>query len=172
MKLRGFKRLLRETGGSTIVEFALLAPILLTVLLGSVTAFDMFRNAQNVEKATFTIGDMLSRQTVMTESTLTGMLVLLQNMVPTAGDGGLRISSVAKDKGVLVRRWSRRVGSNVPDTPLPADILPDIAEGDSVLITESFVPHAAMVAGFGFGNITFQSKAAHRPRFIIAIPFP
>lgn len=172
MRMCGLKRLLRETGGSTIVEFALLAPILLTILLGSVTAFDMFRNAQNVEKATFTIGDMLSREYVLTASKLTGMLDLLQNMVPTARDGGLRISSVAKDKGVLVLRWSRSLGSNVPDTPLPSDVLPDIAEGDSVLITESFVPHEAMVAGFGFGNITFQGKAAHRPRFVIAIPEP
>jgi len=167
-RLRAFRR---NISGSTIVEFALLAPVLLTVLLGSVTAFDMYRNAQNVEKATFTIGDMLSRQTVVNDTTLNGMLDLLRNLVPTSSDGGLRITSLTKKNGVYVVQWTQRKGNNVPTTPIPVAMVPNIVEGDSVLVTESYVPHEAMIAGFGFGNIVFHGQAAHRPRFVTAIPF-
>lgn len=167
-RLRQFQR---SESGATIIEFALLAPVLLSVLLGSVTAFDLFRNAQSVEKATFTIGDMLSRQTSVSASTLNDMLNLMLNVVPSAHDGGLRISSVGRQNGAFVVLSSRRVGTNVPTTPIPANILPDIAEGDTVLVTESFVPHEAMFAGFGLTDITFKANAVHRPRFVTAIPF-
>lgn len=167
----GIRKFARQEKGSSLVEFALLVPVLMIVLLGSVTAFDLYRNAQNVEKATFTIGDMLSRQTVVTNSVLDGLLSLMQHTVPSAADGGLRVSSVAKKNGVFVVNWSKRVGQNVPTTALPGSIIPDIAEGDTVLLTESFVPHQAMVASFGIGDIVFQGKAAHRPRFVTAIPF-
>ncbi|WP_084587870.1 TadE/TadG family type IV pilus assembly protein [Devosia riboflavina] len=171
MARRALRQFQRSERGATIIEFALLAPVLLLVLLGSVTAFDLLRNAQSVEKATFTIGDMLSRQTSVSASTLTGMLNLMLNVVPSAHDGGLRISSIARDNGAFVLRWSHSVGSNVPTTPIPTSILPEIANGDTVLVTESFVPHEAMFAGFGFSDITFTANAVHRPRFVTAIPF-
>ena len=165
-----FKAWRRDASGSTIVEFALLAPVLLTVLLGSVTAFDMYRNAQNVEKATFTIGDMLSREKVVTGAKLNDMLDLLRHLVPTSSDGGLRITSITKKNGVYVVQWTRKLGNNVPDTPIPVAMVPNIVSGDSIVLTESYVPHEAMVAGFGFGNIVFHSQAAHRPRFVTSIP--
>lgn len=164
-------RFWRNQRGSSIVEFALLVPVLLLLLIGTVTLFDLFRNLQSVEKATFTVGDMMSRQTAMSQSTLDGMLLLMRNMVPTASDGGLRVSSIGKQGGVMVVRWTHQVGSNVPNTPLPAGIIPDVAEGDSVLLTESFVPHQAFSGAFGIGAITFEAQSAHRPRFVSSIAF-
>ena len=161
----------RDESGATIVEFALLAPVLFFVLLASVTAFDLFRNAQNVEKATFSVGDMLSRQDAISASTLTRVLTFMRNVVPSAGDGGLRVSSIGKRNGVFEVRWSHSVGASIPTTPTPTDILPDIADGDTVLVTESFVPHEAMFAGFGLSDITFKANAVHRPRFVTAIPY-
>ena len=161
----------RNQDGATIIEFALLMPMLLMVFLGSVTAFDLFRNGQNIEKATFTVGDMLSRQTSISSSLLTDMLELMRNMVATADNGGMRVSSIAREDGEFVLRWSRSLGENVPNTPLETSLLPEIADGDTVLLTESFVPHGAIFAGFGLGDITFNASAAHRPRFVTAIPF-
>ncbi len=164
------KNIVHNESGTSAIEFALLAPVLLALLLGTVTLFDLFRNLQGVEKATFTVGDMLSRETAVTNAKLNEMLILMRNMVPTASDGGLRISSISKVSGSFVVNWTRNLGSAVPNTPLPAGVLPDIANGDSVILTESFVPHRAFVATFGFDAITYSAQAAHRPRFVSAIP--
>jgi len=169
---RAKQQFLMNQSGASATEFAMLLPVLLLLLLASMTAFDMIRTAQNVEKVTFTIGDMLSRDRQPLSATKLGnMLTLLRNSVPTSIDGGLRISSIAMENDAFVVRWSRAVGNNVPNTPLDSSIFPEITNGDSVLLTESFVPHAAMVAGFGISDVTFSSKAAYRPRFVSAIPF-
>lgn len=166
------RKWLRDQSGAAAVEFAMLLPVLLIVLLGSITAFDMFRTAQSVEKATFTIGDMLAREREpLTPGRLNDMLVLMRNTVPTAHDGGLRISSFRMLNGTLQRAWWERVGNNVPNVPPVSERLPQIADGDSVLLIESFVPHPAMVAGFGISDMTFNAEAAHRPRFLPFIPF-
>ena len=150
----------------------MLLPVLMVVLLASLTAFDMFRTAQNVEKSTFTIGDMLAREKGALNATkLNNVLLLLRHTVPSAKDGGLRISSIARADGKFIVRWSRSVGLSVPTTPLVLGTLPDIADGDSVLLTESFVPHEAIVSGFGIGDVTFSAQAAYRPRFVSAIAF-
>ncbi|WP_449394209.1 TadE/TadG family type IV pilus assembly protein [Devosia riboflavina] len=171
MTLRNPRAFGRDEKGATIVEFALLAPVLLFVLLASVTAFDLFRSAQNVEKVTFTVGDILSRENSISAARLAGMLEFMRQVVPSSGDGGLRVSSIGKQNGVFVLRWSRSVGSNVPTTAIPTSILPDIANGDTVLVTESFVPHEAMFAGFGLSDVTFTANAVHRPRFVTSISF-
>ncbi|SMQ75905.1 Flp pilus assembly protein TadG [Devosia lucknowensis] len=165
---RGF---LKNEKGASIVEFALLVPVLLLLLIGTVTLFDLFRTLQSVEKATFTVGDMLSRQPALTQARLDAMMTLTRQMVPTANDGGIRVSSIAKQGGRMVLQWTQNSGTNVPTTPLPMSVLPDVAEGDSVLLTESFVPHRAFMDLFGFDVITFGAQAAHRPRFVSKISF-
>lgn len=169
--MRILRRFTRDRLGASAVEFALLVPVLLLLLLGTVTLFDLFRNLQSVEKATFTVGDMMSRETGMDKAKLNSMLALMRQMVPTARDGGLRVSSISRQGEKLIVNWSEPVGDNVPSTPLPADILPEIADGDSVLLTESFVPHRALADIAGFEVILFQARAAHRPRFVSAIKF-
>ncbi|MBJ3786736.1 TadE/TadG family type IV pilus assembly protein [Devosia sediminis] len=164
--------LVRNERGASIIEFALLAPVLLFLLLGTVTLFDLFRTLQNVEKATFTVGDMMSRENAaMTQAKLDNMLTLVRQMLPTANDGGLRVSSIVKQGGLLVVKWTKTVGSNVPTTALPASVIPDVAEGDSVILTESFVPHRAAFGLFGADSVVFGAQAAHRPRFVSAIAF-
>ncbi len=165
------RKLIGDERGASIVEFALLVPVLLLLLLGTVTLFDLFRTLQSVEKATFTVGDMMSRESTMSQTTLDVMMTLTRQMVPAARNGGLRVSSVVKQGGKLEVRWTGTSGSNIPQSDLPLAIIPDIAEGDSVLLTESFVPHRAFVSLFGFDEIRFGAQAAHRPRFVSRITF-
>jgi Flp pilus assembly protein TadG len=166
-----FKRFRNDQRGGSIIEFALLVPVLLAVLLGTVTLFDLFRNLQSVDKATFTVGDMMSRQSAMDRPMLNAMLIMLQQMVPSASDGGIRVSSVTRKSTGLEVVWTESVGGAIPTTPVSTASLPDIAEGDSVLLTESFVPHRAFVEMFGLDQLIFNAQAAHRPRFVSAMAF-
>ena len=163
----------RDERGASAIEFALLAPVLLMVLVGTVTMFDLFRTAQSVEKATFTIGDILSRQTALSDAELSERMSMLRHTVASADDGGLRVSSFTRKGGKLEQDWSEVVGNaaSVGSAPIPEDILPQIANGDSVILTESFVPHAAMVAAFGLDVVVFTGRAVHRPRFVGTIAY-
>lgn len=170
---RGVAGFGRNERGASAVEFALLAPVLLVLLLGTVTVFHLFRNAQNLEKATYTVGDILSRQTVVTPAVLTDMLSLVGHTVPIGGAGALRVSSISKVGGALVVDWTKTAGASasVGTSEIPMNVVPDIADGDSVLVTESFVPYTALISGFGLDAITFHYHAVQRPRFVGSIVF-
>ena len=173
MKAAWWQPLWRDERGASAIEFAFLAPILLVVLMGTATLFDLFRNAQNVEKSTFTVGDILSRQTSVNDASLAALLSLVRHTVTTADDGGLRVSSITRKGGKLVLDWSKIVGAtaSVGSSAIPYGVVPDLANGDSIILTESFVPHSAMVAAFGLDVVTFQARAVHRPRFVGTIVF-
>ncbi|HEV7293681.1 MAG TPA: TadE/TadG family type IV pilus assembly protein [Devosia sp.] len=163
----------RDERGASAVEFALIAPVLLALLLGSVTLFDLFRTAQSVDKATFTIGDIMSRKLSVTAKELDNNLALLQQAVPAANDGGLRVSSISRIENALVLDWSESVGNttSLKNVEVPYDLIPTMANGDSVILTESVVPHRAFIAGFGVDAVVFNDRAVHRPRFINKVMF-
>lgn len=167
-----FGYLRKDERGVSGVEFALLVPLLLAVLLGTVTLFDLFRTAQTAEKSTFSVGDMLSRETALTTSQLNAMLTFLENTVPVSAHARLRVSSISNKAGKLTLDWSKNVGnSSVQLDTLSYALIPDIAVGDSVILTESYLPYRAFISGFGFDAFTFNNKAVHRPRFVGRIVF-
>ena len=159
----------RDRRGVAALEFTLLAPVLLALLLGSITIFDLFRTAQKVEKATFTVGDILSRQTSINSTTMGDMLELVHQTVAAAA--GIRVSSISMTQGRLVLDWTRSVGTGAGATAIPFNIVPDLANGDSIILTESFVPHRAFVSGFGVDEVSYENKVVHRPRFVGRISF-
>jgi Flp pilus assembly protein TadG len=167
MMMRLLRRLRQDERGVSAVEFALIVPLLLAVLLGTVTMFDAFRTAQAAEKGTFTVGDMLSRQTAISQTLLNSMLTFVEKTVNFDGAARLRVSSISNAAGSLVLDWSHSAGDqNLAIDPIDYAVVPDIAVGDSVVLTEVFIPHRAFIAGFGFDRIVYNNKAVTRPRFV------
>lgn len=166
-------RFLTNNRGVAATEFALIVPLLLALLLGTITIFDLFRTAQAVEKATFTIGDILSRQTAINDNLVDQMLELLHQTVDVASDGAIRVSSISMTGGKLVLDWTKPRGKIIITTnvAIPYGIIPDMANGDSVILAESFVPHSAFVSGFGLDELIYQNQSVHRPRFVGRISF-
>lgn len=161
MRGQFWRRWRDDERGVSAVEFALLLPLLLAVLLGSVTVFDLFRTAQAAEKATFTVGDMLSRRTdAVTSRLLEEMLTFVNRTVDFDGTARLRVSSIANVAGSLKTEWSETVGDkNLAIAAIDYAIIPQMAVGDSVILTEVFIPHRAFVAGFGLDRITYNNRA-------------
>lgn len=169
---RLFAHLRTDERGVSAVEFALMVPLLLALLLGTVTIFDLFRTAQAADKSTFSVGDMLSRQTVADNNLLNSMLTFVEKTVPLDGQARMRVSSISNNAGKLKLDWSKVVGNTAIEIEtLSYDLVPDIAVGDSVILTETYMPYRAFISTFGFDKLVFSNKTVHRPRFVGRIVF-
>jgi len=165
-------RLWRDERGVSATEFALIAPLLLFLILGTVAVFDLFRTSQRVEKATFTIGDVISRQTVVSDSFLDStFLVFLRLASGTAAESTLRVSSIIRNGNVYAIQWTEVRGNatTVNGRPVPIADLPVIASGDSVILTETFLPHRSFFSAVGVDRVIYENRASYRPRFVGAI---
>lgn len=168
------RRFWRDTSGVAATEFAVIIPVLLFLLMGTMAIFDLFRTSQNVEKATFTIGDVLSRQTVIDDQFLDSVYAIFTRLVPGAAEGSsLRVSSIGRNGEAFVVLWTKPRGDSdaLSAIDIPLDTLPDIAEGNSVILTETYLPHRSFFAAVGIDTITYANQAAYRPRFVSAIAF-
>ena len=169
------RRLVNDRGGVAAIEFALLAPLLLALLMGTITVFDLFRTSQTVEKATFTIGDILSRQTTINTSYLQATFAMLTALAP--GDEtqmSMRVTSIKRAQNNYSVDWSKFTGKAVPamtTLTIPHDRIPDIADGDSILIVDTFVPHWSIFSIAGLDAVTFSNMSVYRPRFTSSIAF-
>jgi len=58
-------------------------------------------------------------------------------------------------------------GSNLPQDVL--DVLPDIAENDTIILTETRVPYRPLLDNLGLDGMAWENAQATRPRYIAAI---
>ena len=69
--IRGsFERIKTDESGAAGIEFTLIAPLFIILMFSAFTIFDLFRADSIADKATFTIGDFMSRQTEATDPCL------------------------------------------------------------------------------------------------------
>lgn len=162
----------RADGGVAAIEFAIIAPTLSFVLLSTVSLFLMLRGQETVEMATFTIADIVSRQTTAGKTSLDVDYALFLKMLPgNAGAVQFRVSSLNKAPGGFSVGWSYAVAPMVKLTTaaIPASILPEVADGDSVILVETKVGYAPLYSTIGLSSGTYENVATNRPRFTAAI---
>jgi hypothetical protein len=90
----------------------------------------------------------------------------------------VRISSIcyredsAGNNGEYTIQWSRAMGGGQPLqlVDLPMNIMPTMASGDSILLTETRVPWQPLVNWVGITNQVWQTNLVSRPRFKQIIP--
>lgn len=170
---RAVRRFAAERRGTSGIEFALIAPILLLLLLGGTTVFTLVRDSRTAERATYTVSDLLSRSTTKPDLKASHALFLAITR-HAAADVRFRVTSVKKVKDKMVIDWSR---AQAPQAPL-ADLaplsakLPVVADGDSILLVETSLTSRPLFSYLGLTNQTFAYLSANRPRFVPALPAP
>lgn len=179
LRLREF---LVDEGGSVTMEFMVALPLLVAWLVGSFVMFDMFWSYSQAEKATYVIGDLVSRVDAVSDSIFDEYAVVYGLMTPRApGPTDLRISTVAFEDGNYVLRWSHvthgvagaaSTGTMpLTDATLPLAILPTLAEFDSVVLVEAFTPFVPIAGWFGLEPFTMANQVTLRPRFVREISY-
>ncbi|MET0257310.1 MAG: TadE/TadG family type IV pilus assembly protein [Methylobacterium sp.] len=168
-----WRRWLDDRRGVAAIEFALIGPVLIILLLGCVTLFLAYRDSQDAEKATFTIADLLSRRTDPVDNAFldTTQQLFLKMVSRSTERTKYRISSLTRVGGKFSVDWSYAVAPRTAlrTADIPAASLPLVADGDSLILVETAVSYDPLFEGLGMTSGEHVNLAANRPRFIAAI---
>ncbi len=159
--------------GTVTVEFVIVLPLLMLWFVGSFVFFQTYRNFSHAEKASFAISDIMSRQSEVDSAFLDELDLLFERLLPRRPTGQwLRVSSISYDaaNGYEVL-WSHNAagGDVVTDASALGEFLPAMADGDTVILTETYVPYRPMVDWVGIPAMTFANRVVARPRYVSAV---
>ena len=172
-----FRHWMGDEYGSVTIEFMLWLPILAFWLVISAIFFDAYKARSDAMKTAQTLSDIMSRQTEVSDAYI-GDLYLLQGKLLARAPAGtrMRISSIQyKDEEYQVQ-WSRALGGGDPlatgtgdDNELAQDIFPRMAELDSVILTELYVPYMPFSDWAAMKVTQWSFTVISRPRFVTAV---
>ncbi len=172
-------RFLRDEEATVIAETVIVLPLLLWAYIGLFVYWDCFRSLNTVQKATYTVSDMISRdmsQTGITSAYITGMHDVVEYLIDHDQNSTVRVSSIYWNtvNNRFEIHWSRTTNQ----TEMPALTtstlqtftaqIPTMSPGDTAVIVEVRVPYVPAF-NVGMTNQTFSEFIVTRPRFQMCI---
>ena len=138
----------KETKGAITVETVIAVPLLFWAITATFEYFEVHRYKSAREKATYTIADMISRETAepgVTSIYMDNALTLFNEMSNDDGTNQIRVSIIRYDANADIYEinWSevRGEGTLVPlttnDVRNDHDVLPILDNGEDLILVES-----------------------------------
>lgn len=172
-----FARFGRDDSGTIVAEAVVVLPLFLWAYIALFVYWDAFRSMNTVQKAAFTVSDMISReQTGITTAYINGVGDVMEYLIDENQDADVRISSVTWNEtdNRFEVHWSVSPGGTM--TPLNnttiqdlAYQIPTMAAGDYVVIVEVNVGYVPTF-DVGMPDQTFSQFIVTRPRFLPCLP--
>lgn len=168
-----FKRMLRDKRGLAALEFALIAPMMVVVLFGSIELTELLATNRRAENTAASIADVTSRDTVITNAELSdlwaaaGVLMYPNSATPMR----MRVTSVQIQTPTEAKvLWSEGHNGYAPRAAGSAFGLPDglMVPGTSVIVAETTYRYNPPVGVFL--DIAFDLKHIEYRRPRIADP--
>ena len=167
----------RDEAGSVVAEAVIVLPLFLWAYIALFVYWDSFRSMNTVQKAAYTISDMISREKVgKTTAYINGVQKILEYLIDDDQSAKLRITEVTwsnTNKRYEVH-WSRSPNNAL--TPLTTGSLqalayqiPIMSAGDYVIVVEVKVDYKPSF-DIGMPNQVFNEFIVTRPRFAPCIP--
>lgn len=171
--LARLQRFWRDESGTMLAEAVIVLPLMLWAYVALFVYWDAYRSVNTVQKAAYTVSDMVSREMVtLNAQYVPGMRDLMRYLIGKDQNIKLRVTSVTWSE--LNNRfevdWSRSPDRAMPEltTATIADVayrIPDMADGDRVMLVETEVAyHPAF--NVGLSDTTLQQFIVTRPRFV------
>jgi hypothetical protein len=174
MKTNFIRRFSRNEKGSLSVEAVFALPMLVWAITATFVFWDAFKTLNISQKATYTVADMLSRETNAIDGNyLTSMHELYDYLSNSSGANAIRVSVVRMqlDPNTNTKSynlvWSQGVGGIAGYTTLNQkvlDRLPDMQPGDQLIFVESEQEWSPAFT-VGLASYRFREVAISRPRF-------
>jgi hypothetical protein len=171
-----WRALARGAAGNVAVEFALIVPVLLLMMLGSAEMARFVILHQKLDRVATSISDLVSRAETINESQITDIFTAAAEVAEPfdlAGLGVVIVSSVNNPDGdAAVIAWQRSGGGTYAavselrvegDEPnLPAGFV--VREGETAIIAEVFYDFSPFLSELIVEPQVIHRTAHHRPR--------
>jgi len=176
-RLRGDER------GTVAVETVLISPLLILGLFFSYEAYGLFRQQSLREKATYTVADILSRETAVVTDTYIDNVKRVFDLMSGTTNSQLRISVVryrnTPSQGIdeFDLRWSEVRGAGPMTALTDAAVrsahatFPIMQDGEEIILVESRGTFASPVTTGYFDNNLLSTRMFVIPRFAPQVCF-
>jgi Flp pilus assembly protein TadG len=171
---RSFHRFGAERKGVAALEFAILLPMMVFLLFGTVDLLDMLDTNRRVENAAASIADVVARDTEVSNDEVTGLWAALGVlMFPDDATGiDARVTSITVESAATARVvWSEGHGMAAlvanSTVSLPAGMM---RAGTSIIMTETELEYGAPLRVLLPGPATLRHTAYRRSRLVDPIP--
>jgi len=168
------RRFARAKKGLAALEFAIIAPMMVFLLFGSVDLIDVLGANKRVQNAAASLADVVARDTEVSNAEVTGLWAAL-DVLMFPDDGAnvqARISSITIVNATTARVvWSEGHGM----TPRVANSTVTLPSGmmtpnTSVIMTETVYPYESLLGFLFTGTKNLSQNAYRRSRLVDPIP--
>jgi Flp pilus assembly protein TadG len=163
-----------EKSGLAALEFAIIAPMMILLVFGSVDLIDTLGANKRAQNAVASIADVVARDDAVSNAEIAGLWAAMDVlMYPDDGvNMQMRVTSVRIDTATSARVvWSEGHGmtARVANTTvaLPAQMM---TPGTSVIFAESRFPYTAPLGFLHSGSVNLDHEAYRRSRLVDPIP--
>jgi hypothetical protein len=168
------RRYARDEKGTIIVDAVIVIPMFVWAYAGLFVYWDAYRSINTVQKASYTISDLISRtQGQVNDDFISGMQATMNYLLRADQGGQIRVTSyqwnVLNDRYEVI--FSRAPGGGSMTALTTADLaglvarLPTMSDGDSAILLETRVPYTPPLS-FGLEPTTIEQFIVTRPRFL------
>lgn len=160
----------RETKGSIAVEGALLLPVFALLFVGSTTFFQVQRVDSSYLHAATTLGDLVTRQIQVTDSTAENLYATAASLVQSTDNFTVVMTSVsynaADDKYFVNWSSSNLEGHEFEDDNIQGFDFPEMDESESVMLVVVQGSTTPIFDGLFDADVDFFKHTIRRPRFV------
>lgn len=174
---RQIRRFRDQEDGLVMTEFLIMIPLLLWTFLALFVYWDAFRTINQAQKASYSIADLISRQSDVDANFINGTQTVTEYLMNGSSSVKIRITSV---KYVAATNQMKRIFSRSPGNKMAqltnADLnqpamrarIPLMADQDSVVIIETEIGHNPAFS-VGIPNHFFDNFVVTRPRYNLQV---
>jgi Flp pilus assembly protein TadG len=173
----GINNLLRCSNGIAAMEFALVAPVLLLLFLGTFEMGSKILVSQKTDKVSNTLSDVIAQSQTITDSQITMLFSAANDIMKPytfPSDGFIIVTSVSKTgTNPPAINWQRSGGGNLTGktsligSPGLTPTLPEtltLNDKDNVIIAEVFYRYTPSFAAYLFQSDTIYRVSYFKPR--------
>tara|TARA_Y100001960_G_C14677147_1_gene829136 strand:+ start:166 stop:690 length:525 start_codon:yes stop_codon:yes gene_type:complete len=158
--------------GVAATEFALILPLLIVLLIGTVELGNVLLVDKKVTAASQTAADLIAQQKVVTRTDLDNIWLAMDNILaPFSADKTryVALSVVSDSAGRMTIDWhsTRSVTGSIPITIPPGLLGPN----ESIIVSGIFYDYTPVFDDFLFAAFTISDFSYLRPRTVNAVEF-